>query len=71
MPLAAEGSSTQLTFLGILLDTTFKEIWLPDDKPQCISTEFSSWLQKKSATKWEILSLVGLLQHAPKVVEHM
>ena len=71
VPLAAEktkGPSTQLTFLGILLDTNRMEIHLPNDKLQHIRTELASWLQKESATKREILSLVGLLQHATKVV---
>ena len=71
VPLAVEkakGPSTQLTFLGILLDTNRMEIRLPNDKLQCIRTELASWLQKESATKQEILSLVGLLQHATKVV---
>ena len=72
MPLAAErteGPSTQLTFLGILLDTNCMEICLPNNKLQRIRTELASWLQKESATKREILSLVGLLQHATKVVQ--
>ena len=71
VPLASEkveGPSTQLTFLGILLDTSRMEIRLPDDKLQRIRVELASWLQKESATKREILSLVGLLQHATKVV---
>ena len=45
------------------------EARLPDDKIQCIRTTVSSWLRKKKATKREILSLVGLLQHATKVVK--
>jgi len=72
VPLATEkveGPSTQLTFLvGILLDTSRMEIRLPDDKLQPIRAEWESWLQKESATKREIVSLVGLLQHATKVV---
>jgi len=42
--------------------------YLPDDKLQRIRVELASWLQKESAMKWENLSLVGLLQHATKVV---
>ena len=63
-----EGPSTSLTFLGIVLDTSRMEIRLPSDKLQRIQNELSSWLRKKKATKKEILSLVGLLQHATKVV---
>ena len=71
MPLAAEKTeapSTQLIFLGILLDTNHTEICLPDDKLQRICKELAYWLQKELATKQEMLSLVGLLQHATKVV---
>ena len=71
IPLATEkmeGPSTSLNFPGILLDTHRMEIRLPEDKLQRIYQELPSWLHGKAATKREILSLVGLLQHAPKVV---
>ena len=73
VPLALEkidGPTTCLTFLGIMLDTQRMEIRLPDDKLTRIRGEVSRWLQKRSATKRQILSLVGLLQHATKVVRH-
>ena len=63
-----EGPSTSLTFLGITLDTSRMEIRLPDEKLLRIRNEILNWLPKKNATKREILSLVGLLQHASKVV---
>ena len=44
------------------------EIHLPDEKLLSIRNEILNWLLKKNATKREILSLVGLLQHASKVV---
>ena len=44
------------------------EIHLPKDKVQCVHQELSSWLHRKTATKWDILSPVGLLQYATKVV---
>ena len=71
IPLATEkleGPSTSLTFLGIILDTHHMEIRLPMDKLQRIHQELSLWLHRKTATKRDILSLVGLLQHATKVV---
>ena len=71
VPLATEkveGLSTSLTFLGILIDTHNMEIRLPEAKLQRIHQELSRWLNKTTATKREILSLVGLLQHATKVV---
>lgn len=71
IPLASEkleGPSTSLNFLGICLDTAHMEIRLPMDKLLRIQTTSAQWLKKKKATKHEILSLVGLLQHATKVV---
>ena len=45
------------------------EIRLPEDKLSRIQQTLAHWQQKKTATKREILSLVGLLQHATKVVK--
>ena len=73
VPLALEkleGPSTSLTFLGVILDTTRMEIRLPEDKLKRILGELSSWIGKKKATRRQILSLVGLLQHATKVVKY-
>jgi len=44
------------------------EAHLPDDKLARIQGLLGTWLDKKKATKREILSLVGLLQHAAKIV---
>ena len=71
IPLAlekVEGPSHSLTFLGITLDTQQMMAHLPKDKLQRIRTLLAGWLKKRKATKREILSLVGLLQHATKVV---
>ena len=71
IPLAiakVEGPTTVLEFLGILLDTTRMEARLPEDKLIRVQTTVREWISKKKATKREILSLVGLLQHAAKVV---
>jgi len=45
------------------------EALLPPIKLQTIRQEVKAWLKKKNATKRAILSLVGLLQHATKVVK--
>ena len=63
-----EGHTQSLTFLGIVLDTSRMEIQLPEDKLSRIRAQLTIWLGKKKATKKEILSLVGLLHHATKVV---
>ena len=71
IPLALEkieGPSQCLTFLGITLDTKLKQARLPDDKLSQLHNEVTAWLSHKNATKRQILSLVGLLQHATKVV---
>ena len=71
IPLALEkieGPATTLEFLGSLLDTVHMEARLPLEKLRRIISEVNLWLDKRSATKRQILSLVGLLQHAAKVV---
>ena len=72
IPLASEkieGPSTCLTFLGITLDTVRMKFRLPQDKLLRIKESLGRWLLKKTAAKREILSLVGLLQHATKVIQ--
>ena len=63
-----EGPSHRLTFLGIILDTEQMQARLPEEKLSRIKLQLSTWLHRKKATKRQILSLVGLLQHACKVV---
>ena len=73
VPLAfekVEGPSTVLSFLGIVLDTTSMEARLPEDKLTRLKNEVSQWINRTDARKREILSLVGSLQHATKVVRH-
>lgn len=71
IPLALEkvlGPATLLDFLGIILDTVRMEARLPSDKLRRIQATIQEWLGRRNATKREILSLVGILQHAAKVV---
>ena len=71
IPLAMEkvtGPTTLLTFLGITLDTVQMEAHLPPEKLDRMRKTVALWLPKKKATKRDILSLVGLLQHATKIV---
>ena len=63
-----ERPTTCLPFLGIIIDSNRMEARLPDDKFVRIQGLLGTWLDKKKATKCEILSLVGLLQYAAKVV---
>ena len=74
VPLAVEkveGPSTVLSFLGITLDTCKMEARLPEEKLTKMQHTVADWLTRKKATKREILSLVGQLQHATKVVRYM
>ena len=75
IPLAEEkleSPSTSITFLGIVIDTSKSEIRLPEEKLQRTHQEVASLLRRNKPTKRKILSLVGLLQHATKVIKsHM
>ena len=71
VPLASEnleGLSTLLSFLGIILDTKHMEIRLPADKLARIKQILTTWLPRRKARKRQILSLVGTVDHATKVV---
>ena len=63
-----EGPTHCLMFLGIEIDTRLSVARLPRDKLTRIKSELHHWLKKRRATKRQILSLVGLLQHVSKVV---
>ena len=71
VPLAlekVEGPSSALPFLGIMLDTIKMEARLPNDKLDKLKDEVAQWTTYKKVTKRAILSLVGSLQHATKVI---
>ena len=63
-----EGPATVLSFLGILLDMVAFELKLPDDKLRRLKSLIQQWKSRKSCTKRELLSLIGQLQHACRVV---
>ena len=78
-PVAAEkteGTATVLTFLGIELDTVKQEVRLPQDKLSQLSLNLAVWMKRAdsqsprgSCKKRELLSLIGHLSHAAKVVK--
>ena len=78
-PVAAEkteGPATVLTFLGIELDTVKQEVRLPQDKLSQLSLNLAVWMKRAdsqsprgSCKKRELLSLIGHLSHAAKVVK--
>ena len=63
-----EGPTTILPFLGITLDTERQEIRLPQNKTQELRSLLATWSQKGNCRKRELLSLIGKLSHACKVV---
>ena len=58
------GPTTCLTYLGIEVDTMAGQLRLPDDNMQRLCALLQEW----GATRNELESLVGLLNHACKVV---
>ena len=63
-----EGPTTQLEYLGILLDSDALEARLPSDKLHDIRASLQQWLDRIQCTKHELLSLIGTLSFAAKVV---
>ena len=71
VPLApgkSEGPSTTQTFLGIEIDTVACTLALPQPKLQRVRDLLLEWGDKKACTRRELESLIGLLNHACKVV---
>ena len=63
-----EGPASTLSFLGIELDSVAMEIRLPPEKLTRLREEIATWRDRKKCKKRELLSLIGLLSHACKVV---
>ena len=63
-----EGPATQLTFLGIQVNTQNMTLSLPQDKLTRILGLVLSWRSKRMASKRELQSLIGHLTHAALVV---
>ena len=67
-PHKLEGPGTAITFLGILIDMERGIFQLPPEKLSCLKLLVSSWKGRKCCCKRELLSLIGQLQQACKVV---
>ena len=63
-----EGPATQLEYLGILLDSTLLEARLPPSKLQDIKSSLEAWSARQRCSKRELLSLIGTVSFAAKVV---
>ena len=60
-----EGPACIIDFLGIVLDAIRMEIRLPEEQLQAL---VEKWSRRRSCRKRELLSLIGKLAHACKVV---
>ena len=60
--------STELEFMGILLDSQKMEARLPDDKLSRLHTLTASWQSKSACRLHDLQSLIGSLHFACKVV---
>ena len=72
VPLAPEkivGPYQVITYLGIEIDTVNFVIRLPQDKLQSLMQSLQDWQKRKKCTKKELLSLIGSLFFACKVVK--
>ena len=63
-----EGPATTITFLGITIDTALQQLRFTPDKLQERTLLIKSWLGKHKTTKRDLLSLIGKLSFAAKVV---
>ena len=63
-----DGPTTCLVFLGIEVDTIKSQLRLPDDKLSRLQLCLREWGDRKVCQKRELESLIGLLNHACKVV---
>ena len=63
-----EGPTTRLTFLGIVLDTITMEASISSEQKSSLLTAINSFRTSKKCTKRELLSMIGKLSFACKVV---
>ena len=67
-PSKSVGPATSLTFLGIEIDSMENSLKLPADKLEHIKHSLGCWRGVKACRKRDLLSLIGSLSHASKVV---
>lgn len=62
------GPTTELTYLGIVIDSAAMVTRLPPNKLSDLISLLQEWHQKKKCTKRELLSLIGKLSFAAKII---
>ena len=60
--------STTMEYLGIVLDTDLLQARISSDRLEEVLTELLEWRKRKTATKRQILSLIGKLTFVSRVV---
>ena len=60
--------ATKLVFLGILLDSNDFTMTIPPSKMRSLLAELLRWRQRSTATKREIQSIIGKLQHVSSCI---
>ena len=63
------GPTTVITYLGIQIDSVALMVSLLVEKLARILELLDSWVEKHTCTKKELLSLIGLLSFACKVIK--
>ncbi|XP_055353021.1 uncharacterized protein LOC129598954 [Paramacrobiotus metropolitanus] len=63
-----DGPSTTITFLGVQIDTVTQTLSLPEEKLRDLLSEFQVFSNAKSMTKRDLLSLIGKLSWATKII---
>lgn len=67
-PSKIEGPTTCLTFLGIVIDTSTMTASISEERKQDLISSLQSLLHHKKCTKRQLLSLIGKLSFAGKVL---
>ncbi len=68
VPEKDEGPATTIAITGIEIDSLAMVLCLPQDKLARMRADLTSWRGRKACKKQELLSLIGVLSHACKVV---
>ena len=63
-----EGPSTSITFLGIVINTTTMTVSISSERKQELLSALQSMIERCKCTKQQLLSLIGKLSFACKVV---
>ena len=63
-----EGPSTQLSFLGIVIDTELMKVSISDERRNDLLSAIQSFTTRHKCTKQQLLSLIGKLSFACKVI---